>query len=367
VTDEDLDTMLLQVGKSWREQGCPEPPPLSRFLLSATGGATPDPELPTPPATAGWSLPTTGYKRFRGWAAAVAVAVAVIAVVAVPVVWRNRTIGTAPRPAQGATRSAGVNASPQHDPNYRAAVTAIELLVSGVTLPPGAKSVPTAPVDALKQPAANYSALGKIHQTRWWTIAMRYTDALTYLKNNPPNGTVPTGSQHTSSGGQITSEGLNYLTNETSTAYTALTLTITVAPTGSAAAIAVAAETSWTPTRPRAERIASPVSSVDITAMRPDAGGVIKTTVRKLTGRDAQRLADIVNGLPTFQLGTSTGLGRGGQDRLVFHTAAPDVVVMANRSSNAVTFTVGHSNLPILNGAAAIDLAVDQILGLSSR
>jgi len=346
VKDEELDSMLLRVGKSWREQDCPEPPPLTHFLKAAgvPSAAAVHPDLPA----AGRLFPTGGPTRSRGWAAALAAAVAVTAAVAVPVVWR-RSIDSGPVPAQPA-RSAGAGGSVQHDRNYRVALAAVEALLAKVTVPPGSKPVSAAPVDALKDPVVNYTALGRIHQTHWWTIAMRYTEALAYFTANPPTGLVCSGSERSSNSGHPISEGLNFISNEMNPAYSLLTLIITVAPLGSAAGFAVTADTRWTPTRPAAEHIASPVSSVDVTATRSTTGDAMKTTSRRVTGRDAQRLANIVNRLPTAHLGPSTGLGgRDWQDRLIFHTAKSDVVATAEHSTNTVTFTVGHVNMPALS------------------
>ncbi len=359
--DEELDGLLLRVGKSWREQDCPEPPPLTHFLKAAGVPSAAAAHLDLP--AAGRLFPTGGPTRSRGWAAALAAAaaVAVTVAVAVPVVWR-RSIDGAPVPA----RSAGAGGFVQHDRNYRVALAAVEALLAKVTVPPGSKPVSAAPVDALKDPAVNYSALGRIHQTRWWTIGMRYTETLAYFTANPPTGLVRSGSQRSGNSGHPISEGLNFVSSEMNPAYSPLTLIITVAPLGSAAGFAVTADTRWTPTRPPAEHIASPVSSVDVTATRSTTGDAMKTTSRTVTGHDAQRLANIVNRLPMAQPGPSTGLGGPDwQDRLTFHTATSDVVATAGHSTNTVTFTVGHVNMPALSGAAIIHQAIDEILGIS--
>jgi hypothetical protein len=354
--DKQLDILLQDEGRAWRETERGELPDLAALLPAAMNRPAVDDafsleELP-PPTRRRWPVVVS-----------VAAAVVVIAIASVAIAISHPSHRSAARPSVASSTSA--HPAPIQDPKA-VAMRAATALFDQLVLPAGAVSLPAAPNSSLSGPFSSFGGDRVIDVTRWWRLPLPPAAAATFFQTHESSGIRFSG---TGTGGIAgkppTVYSVIFNGTQASTAYSQLTLQVKIVADGLGSAIEVEAEAVWVPVRAASEFIPTSVTSVDFTftpgASRASPASVVRRTI---TGPEALRLVELVNALPIANDAPSTGLGHPDLIVLVFHTRTGGPITVATSPGGlGWTYAIGGAYLPPLDNTAALYAETNQLAG----
>lgn len=280
----------------------------------------------------------------------------------------TQTVGAAVTGGALITGTSGSAAPQRTDPHEAATIRHVQDGLAQTPQFPGAVTVSSAPEPDLADQAGLIIPPTFVQRNAWWTSPMTSDQFHDWLSSHLPQGwLLPTGSDDDPIGDWGRGGHLEqYVAGPRSdSVWTYSAANVYWVPDGKGIAIRVAVQAYWVATRLKDEHIADTANSVDVTVFRKVPGftdtGIVPPTVhRTVTGRNAQKLRDLVNSL---NLWTNTGVHgclaeTGLTDVLVFRggSASTTVTVYSDGCTGSSFATDGHTFPPLEDSVVHAEL-----------